>query len=457
MKPYTPIIGMEVHIELKTASKMFCGCKNDPFFAPQPNIYTCPNCLGLPGALPVPNSKAIEWTIKLGLALGCKINLFSHFDRKHYFYPDLAKGYQLSQYDQPFCYDGKLETEMGVVRIHRIHLEEDTGKLIHKTVNGKKVSLIDFNRSGVPLVEVVTEADIRSAAHAKAYTKALRSLVRYLDIAECDMEQGGMRLEANVSLSDSSVFTKADTSFSESDLPKYKVEVKNINSFRFLEHAIEFEIERQQELLDKQVVPKQETRGWSEAKSATVLQRSKETSADYRYFPDPDIPPLVFKESEIEKIRAGVPELPSAVTAKWSQKYDLDSKSGEFFTETQKTVSMSDKIFSQATDLKLSVKNLASAMINKKLKDASGNPLNTDSSTNEILTAFQKMSQVDKVDDSELKEVVRQILNENAPAVAQYKEGKTQILGFFMGQVQRKLGKKLDMSQLQSVITECLA
>src|SRR3989338_7285330 len=262
-KKYQPIIGMETHVQLKTKSGMFCGCKNDPN-AEKPNIYTCPVCLGLPGALPVANKKAIEWTVKLGLTFGCKINLFSKFDRKHYFYPDLPKGYQISQYDLPFCYGGRVQTSFGSIGITRVHLEEDTGKLIHQKVNGRNVSLIDFNRSSVPLVEVVTEPEIYSSAQAKEYAKKLRQIIRYLDISDCDMEKGGMRLEANISLMKEG----------ETKLPKYKVELKNINSFRFLERGIEYEIERQTEILDVGKTPDQETRGYSAEKNITYIQRS---------------------------------------------------------------------------------------------------------------------------------------------------------------------------------------
>ena len=226
---------MEIHVELKTNSKMFCGCKNDPFHAPKPNIYTCPVCLGMPGAIPVPNQKAIDWTIKLGLALGSDISLVSKFDRKHYFYPDLAKGYQISQYDQPIALggsvpilipkDGTSPAYEKVVRIRRVHLEEDTGKLLHATVDGQKVSLIDFNRSGVPLVEIVTEPDIRTGEVARQFLKKLHQIIRYLEISDADMEKGSMRLEPNISVMRTQNSNPRTQIIEENELPPYKVEV----------------------------------------------------------------------------------------------------------------------------------------------------------------------------------------------------------------------------------------
>ena len=372
---------MEIHVELKTKSKMFCGCKNDPFHAPKPNIYTCPVCLGLPGALPVANKKAIEWTIKLGLALGCEIPLFSKFDRKNYFYPDLPKGYQISQYDQPLAVKGKLviaipsetkekqshkENEIAsspasprndskVIRITRVHLEEDTGKLLHATVNNKKVSLIDFNRSGVPLVEIVTEPDIHSAEEAKAFLKKLHQIVRYLDISDAEMEKGSMRLEPNISVSsvipsevegshstnsgviDSSTAPHASGSARNDDLrlPPYKVEVKNINSFNFVKKAIDFEVERHIELLEQGKTPVQETRGWDEKKNATYSQRVKEEAHDYRYFPDPDLPPLKWEKSHIANLKSQIPELADMKVKRFVSDYQLSENNAERLTETR--------------------------------------------------------------------------------------------------------------------------
>jgi aspartyl-tRNA(Asn)/glutamyl-tRNA(Gln) amidotransferase subunit B len=450
-KTYQLICGMEVHAELKTASKMFCGCKNDPFHAPGPNTHTCPVCLGMPGGIPVANKKAVEWTIKLGLALGCKINLFSHFDRKNYFYPDLAKGYQISQYDQPFCFDGVLETEFGSVRIRRIHLEEDTGKLLHKTVDGEKISLIDFNRCGVPLIEIVTEPDIISAEHAKAYTKELRRILRYLDIADCDMEQGGMRLEANTSLLEVKDEVSIDvTTLKETDLPKYKVELKNINSFRFLEKAITFEIDRQSEILNEGKIPVQETRGWNEAKGQTFSQRTKEDAEDYRYFPDPDLPPLRFEQKYIDDMKAALPELPRVVMERWLKVYEIETKNSEILVESQEDTKLFEDLFQEAQKQNISPKAIVNAIVNKKLTIAEPKQVS------QILSAFQQANQTDAVDEGELQNIISEVLAENAEGVKNYKEGKTQVIGFFIGQIQRKLGKKLDAKQLMSLLTESL-
>lgn len=437
---YELVCGMEVHAELKTATKMFCSCKNDPFHAEKPNIHTCPVCLGMPGGLPVANRKAIEWTIKLGLALKCKINLFSHFDRKNYFYPDLPKGYQISQYDQPFCYDGVLDTEFGSVRIRRIHLEEDTAKLLHKTVDGKKVSLIDFNRSSVPLIEIVTEPDIISPEHAKAYSKTLRQILRFLDIADCDMEQGGMRLEANVSIRPAG----------QKDLPNYKVELKNINSFRFLEKAVEFEMERQACELNDGKTPIQETRGWNDDKGETFSQRVKEDAEDYRYFPDPDLPPIRFTEEEINNLCAELPELPAQLKQRWNSEYGVDAKNAEVLTDERETAQWADKVFAAAQAKQLKVNAVANAIVNKKVKYAIGED------PAQVITAFAALTQTDSVDEGVLQAAIDSVISENADAVAQYKAGKVQVLGFFMGQVQKKLGKKVDVQIVKSSLEKAL-
>jgi aspartyl-tRNA(Asn)/glutamyl-tRNA(Gln) amidotransferase subunit B len=431
------ICGLEVHAELKTNSKMFCGCKNDPFGASQPNIYTCPVCLGLPGALPVANKKAIEWTIKLGLALNCKINLFSKFDRKHYFYPDLPKAYQISQYDLPFCEHGFVETSEGRVRIRRIHLEEDTGKLLHKTINGEKVSLIDFNRSSVPLIEIVTEPDIHTASQAKEYAKKLRQILRYLDIANCDMEQGGMRLEANISLADSS-----------DKLPNYKVEVKNINSFRFMEQAIAYEIVRQAEILDKSQTPAQETRGWDMQKQVTYSQRVKEEAEDYRYFPDPDLPPIEFTQVQIETMRKQLPELPDMIAQRWKQDFNVEQKNSTYFLETQLDAEWADRVFTNAKHNNLEPNNVANLIINKKVTVAQTTPVA------EVIEKILAATQTDQLDPNLVKEAIDSIKNEFPTEWQRYQAGDKKLLGFFIGQLKKKINQPLDPKQIIELLNK---
>ena len=283
---YTPVIGLEVHVELKTNSKMFCRCSAD-YFGKKPNTHTCPVCLGLPGALPYPNKKAIEWCLMIGLALNCEISLFSKFDRKNYFYPDLPKGYQISQYDEPFCKNGFIDlSNKKRVGIRRVHMEEDTGKLIHEGNS----TLIDFNRSGVPLVEIVTDPDFESAGEVVEYLKKIQQIVRTLGVSNADLERGDMRMEPNISLKNEG----------QKELPKYRIEVKNINSFKLVDKAIEAEIDRQTQNPGQRF---QATMRYDEKTNTTVTMRLKEEAADYRYFPEPDIPPFHWQQAYIEKLK----------------------------------------------------------------------------------------------------------------------------------------------------------
>lgn len=433
---YKLVCGMEIHAELKTESKMFCGCKNDPFGAKEPNIYTCPVCLGMPGGLPVANKKAIEWTIKVGLAMGCKINLFSKFDRKNYFYPDLPKAYQISQYDLPFCYDGVVETSYGPVRITRIHLEEDTGKLQHTKINGKKVSLIDYNRSSVPLMEIVTEPDIKSPEQAKEYAKKVRDLLRYLEVADCDMDQGGMRLEANISLS------KIDAK----KLPEYKVEVKNINSFRFAEQAITFEMDRQAEILDTGKNPKQETRGWDATKSMTFSQRTKEDAEDYRYFPDPDLPPIVFTKKKIKEIESQLPELIETKLARWGKEYSVEPRYSELLVDSVQNAEVLEQSFFELKKANQEANKLANLLANKKI--------NYVANSDELVAKFKKTFATDDVDESEIIQAVHKVMNENNDAVEKFRAGQKQVVGFFMGQTLKTLGKKVDTRELSKILMQ---
>ena len=436
---YTPVIGLEVHVELKTKSKMFCGCSAF-YFGEQPNTHTCPVCLGLPGALPVPNKKAIEWCIMIGQALGCSIPLFSKFDRKNYFYPDLAKGYQISQYDQPFALKGSMTLSGGkVIGITRAHMEEDTGKLVHEVVNGERVSLIDFNRSGVPLVEIVTEPDFENAKQVKEYLQNLQQIVRYLNVSNADMEKGEMRLEPNISLRKEG----------EIGLPKYKVEVKNINSFNFVEKSIEFEIKRQAEILDRGETPLQETRGWDESKNGTVSQRVKEEANDYRYFPEPDIPPLVFTQEKIDAILSSMPELPSATRTRLNTNYLLSEYNAEILCREKALVDFFEEAVKVGKEHKVEPKDIANTIINKKIDIMTILPA-------EVVKQIISSRIEDSLPEEELEKVLTTIITAHEKVVNDYKAGKDVALMFLVGQAMKELKGKVKADTIKIMLQQIL-
>lgn len=428
-----PVIGLEVHIELKTKSKMFCCCSAD-YFGKKPNTHTCPVCLGLPGALPVPNKTAIEWCVMLGMALNCDIPKFSKFDRKNYFYPDLPKGYQISQYDEPFCLKGSIKLNSGkTIRITRVHMEEDTGKLIHETVDGQDTTLIDFNRSGVPLVEIVTQPDFDNTKDVLEYLKKLQQIARYLDISNADMEKGDMRLEPNISIS-------ADGKF-----PDYKVEVKNINSFRFVEKSIDYEIERQTKILNESKKPTQETRGWDENKQKTVAQRVKEEASDYRYFPEPDVPPIRWNQKILDKIRRSMPELPQKKTERFKKNYDLSVYEATILTRDNQTANYFEEAVRVGKDKKIDEKKIAKFIINKK-------PNIRDVLPAKLIQAIKSATTYANINEEEIKIIVKKVLKNNSQAVSDLKKGKRQVLQFLIGSVIKALGKKGDPKTVIKVI-----
>lgn len=425
MKKYYPIIGLEVHIELNTISKMFCQCKSD-YFNKKPNSEVCPVCLGLPGALPVPNKKAIEYTQMLAKALECKLNTKAHFDRKHYFYPDLPKGYQISQYEEPFGIEGKFDLKNKTIHIRRVHLEEDTGKLIHKS----DASYVDFNRSGVPLVEIVTEPDFDNSDDVKEYLEYLHLLVKqYLKISNANMEEGSMRLEPNISLAKI-----------KGQLPNYKIEVKNINSFKYVKKAIDYEIKRQEEMLNANKLLKNETRGFNEDKNITFSQRSKEEAKDYRYFPEPDIPPFTFTEMDFSLIK--LPELPYEKYNRYLKIDKLTEYQSKILVKKTEKANIYEKLANKLKQIELNSK-IANFVINKvstfnsKLEDDLKIYLNLEKNIPEDIVL-----QINKV------------FKENQKAVNDYRSGKENVIYFLIGKVIQKIGNKLDIDKLKIIIIE---
>lgn len=465
---FEPVIGLEVHAELQTRSKMFCSCAVVDSTSAAPNTAVCPVCSAMPGALPVANQKAVEYGIRVALALECEVQNTSIFARKNYFYPDLPKGYQISQYEQPLAVNGKLmiRTSAGeqTIRVRRVHLEEDTGKLTHVERDGQSYSLVDLNRAGVPLLEIVSEPDLHSAEAARAYGESLRDILRYLGVNAGDMEKGVIRFEANVS-----VRKKGDPELGT------RTEVKNLNSFRAMERAIEYEIARQSKMINAGGTVEQETLGWNEARGQTYSQRSKEDAHDYRYFPEPDLPPLVVENSWIENIRKDLPELPHAKYLRFIKDYGLTEYDAIRLTEEKKVADyfesavgilpsvvqpkavanwMLGDLFSLMNQANITVSQLKvrPEALSGLVKIVVAGDINP-SSAKEILTEMfasgkeaveiieaRGLKQVS--DESLISDLVKEVLAENPKEVQSYKGGKAGIVNFLFGEVMKKAAGK---------------
>ena len=468
---YEVVIGVEVHAQLRTKSKMFCGCS--AAFGRSPNSQTCPVCLGLPGSLPVINKAAVEMAVRAGLALNCTIGPQNRFARKNYFYPDLPKGYQISQYEAPVCEHGWIEIAVeGTtkrVRIRRAHLEEDAGKNLHGASSGG--SLVDLNRAGTPLLEIVTEPDMRSADEAVAYLKNLRDILMYLEVCDGNMEEGSFRCEPNLSLRPAG----------QQELG-VKVELKNINSFKFVKDAVEYEIKRQTKVLTEGGSVKQETRLWNLDRGETAVMRSKEEAHDYRYFPDPDLVPLKLEREWVDAFRADLPELPAARTRRFLDEYGLPDYDAGVLTATRDVAEYfeaSVKLFPQPK----TVSNWVMGELTRELNDT-GMAIGASPVSPERLAALLRMVEQGTVslkvardifpemyrtgkapeqivqekgltqvsDEGALSQVIDDVLAKNPAQVAQFKQGKQQVLGFLVGQVMKSSGGKANPGKVNELL-----
>jgi len=493
------IIGLEIHVQLKTKSKMFCACSNDGENQ-EPNTTICPVCLGHPGTLPVPNKQAIEWAVLSALALNCEIPHHSKFDRKHYFYPDLPKAYQISQLDEPMGAGGHIEVvvkgEKRKIRIHRLHLEEDAAKLLH---DNKGQSFVDYNRGGTPLMEIVTEADIRSPEEAGEFMRELRLIMRYLEVSEADMEKGHLRCDANISLRPAG-----------EDKFYPKTEIKNLNSFKAVERALAYEEKRQTKVWEEtgQAPAEQGTRGWDEDKLKTMEQRTKEGSADYRYFPEPDIPELDFDKKWVERVKKSIPELPSELRERFKSEYgfkaedakifsldlalaayaeqviselrawlssqEADAEEEEIWEKEKKKISklvsswlltnllgLVNKSGESVADIKITAENMAEliAMVHGNKV----NKTNAQALLKEMFKTGGDPSQIleekdlgSMADDGELESIVEGVIKESADQVEEYKAGKEAVLQYFVGKVMKETRGKADAGQVVGLLKDKL-
>lgn len=472
---YETVIGVEVHAQLRTNSKMFCGCGTT--FGLSANSQTCPVCLGLPGSLPVINRTAVDMAVRAGLALNCTIDTNNQFARKNYFYPDLPKGYQISQYESPICRHGWIEIPDGSrtkrIRIRRAHLEEDAGKNIHET--GTSGSHVDLNRAGTPLLEIVTEPDMGSADEVVAYLKGLRDILMYLEVCDGNMEEGSFRCEPNLSLR-----PVGQKEFGT------KVELKNINSFRYVKDAVEYEIKRQTKVLSEGGTIRQETRLWNIERGETVVMRSKEEAHDYRYFPDPDLVPLKLDDEWIERLRADLPELPALRTKRFVSAYGLPEYDATILTASKGMADYFEVCVKQFNQPK-TVSNWVMGELTRELNNSrtaiSESPITperlvsllqmVDKGTislkvaREIFPEFyssgktpeqivQEKGLTQVSDEETLVKIIDEVLSKNPGQVAQFKEGKQQVLGFLVGQVMKASGGKANPGKVNELLRKRL-
>lgn len=473
---YNIVIGLEVHAQLKTKSKLFCSCSTE--FGKEPNANTCEVCMGYPGVLPVLNDTAVDYAIKAGLALDCEIDLNSKFDRKQYFYPDLPKGYQISQFDKPICNHGKLNIGNKDVRILRIHMEEDAGKLVHagaERLHGSDYSLVDLNRASTPLIEIVSEPDINSAEEAVAYVKELRKILLYTDVCDGNMQEGSLRCDVNISLN------------KDGEPWGTRAEIKNVNSFRSISRAIEYEYKRQSQMLDKGEKIVQETRLFEEGSGKTHSMRGKEGAADYRYFPEPDLLPLTILQERIDKMKATLPELPQQRKARYIAEFNLNDDTAHNLTEDMKVANFFEETVAKGANAVKTANWLngtVSAYLNENKKSLEDTKLSSDLlaqmitlvdkgtisdniAKNDIINELlENGTDVEKLieekglaqitDTGAIEAMIQEVLDANQKQVEEYKAGNQKLKGFFVGQVMKKTQGKASPQIINQTLAKLL-